>query len=69
MLVEYRNCKFIARKEHQDIRLLTNVDEPYARKLFVPKEGDIVINIGAHVGKYTIPSANLTGSRGRVFAF
>jgi FkbM family methyltransferase len=33
------------------------------------KEGDIVFDIGAHVGFYTLLAAVLVGHRGRVFAF
>jgi FkbM family methyltransferase len=37
-------------------------------KLFRPKEADIVVDIGAHVGKYTIIASKMVGSKGKVIA-
>lgn len=36
--------------------------------IFTPKEGDIVVDIGAHMGRYTIPSAKSVGVSGKVIA-
>jgi FkbM family methyltransferase len=36
--------------------------------IFRPKEGDIVVDIGAHMGRYTIPSAKSVGVSGKVIA-
>jgi FkbM family methyltransferase len=35
---------------------------------FTPKEGDTVIDIGAHIGRYTITSSKQVGNMGRVVA-
>ena len=35
---------------------------------FTPKEGDTVIDIGAHIGHYTIPSSKQVGNSGKVVA-
>ena len=35
---------------------------------FTPKEGDIVIDIGAHIGRYTITSSKQVGNTGKVVA-
>jgi FkbM family methyltransferase len=35
---------------------------------FTPKEGDTVIDIGAHIGKYTLLSSKLVGKTGKVVA-
>ena len=35
---------------------------------FTPKEGDTVIDIGAHIGRYTITSSKQVGNTGRVVA-
>jgi FkbM family methyltransferase len=37
-------------------------------KLFRPKEGDIVVDVGAHIGKYTIIASKMVGPRGKVIA-
>src|SRR5215207_8885065 len=37
-------------------------------KLFRPKQGDIVVDIGAHIGKYTIIASKMVGSKGKVIA-
>jgi FkbM family methyltransferase len=37
-------------------------------KLFCPKEGDIVVDVGAHIGKYSIIASKMVGSRGKVIA-
>src|ERR687895_36499 len=36
--------------------------------LFHPKEGDTVVDIGAHMGRYTITSSKSVGSSGKVIA-
>lgn len=37
-------------------------------KLFRPKEGDIVVDVGAHIGRYTIIASKMVGSQGKVIA-
>ncbi len=37
-------------------------------KLFRPKEGDTVIDVGAHIGKYTIIASKMVGPNGKVIA-
>jgi FkbM family methyltransferase len=37
-------------------------------KLFRPNEGDIVVDVGAHIGKYTIIASKMVGSQGKVIA-
>lgn len=69
MLIRYRNSLFLARQGQLEIWLLNPASEPHAFEVFDPAEGDIVVDMGAHVGKYTLPSANLVGDEGHVFAF
>jgi FkbM family methyltransferase len=37
-------------------------------ELFTPKEGDVVIDIGAHIGRYTIIASKRVGANGKVVA-
>jgi FkbM family methyltransferase len=37
-------------------------------KLFCPKEGGIVVDVGAHIGKYSIIASKMVGSKGKVIA-
>ncbi|MDQ3971278.1 MAG: FkbM family methyltransferase [Thermoproteota archaeon] len=37
-------------------------------ELFTPKEGDVVIDVGAHMGRYTIIGAKRVGTKGKVVA-
>jgi FkbM family methyltransferase len=37
-------------------------------KLFRPKEGDIVVDVGAHIGRYAIIASKMVGSQGKVIA-
>jgi FkbM family methyltransferase len=69
MLIRYRNCLFLARRDQLEIWLLNPASEPHAFEVFDPGEGDIVVDMGAHVGKYTLSSAKLVGEEGHVFAF
>ncbi len=42
--------------------------EEHILSRFVPKEGEVVIDIGAHIGKYTILSSKFVGKAGKVVA-
>jgi FkbM family methyltransferase len=37
-------------------------------ELFRPKKGDVVVDVGAHIGKYTILASKMVGSQGKVIA-
>ncbi|MEM4311455.1 MAG: FkbM family methyltransferase [Nitrososphaerales archaeon] len=37
-------------------------------EFFKPKKGEIVIDVGAHIGKYSLPIANLVGKEGLVIS-
>jgi FkbM family methyltransferase len=51
----------------EDFIVMTKHEEEIIR-IFSPKEGDIVVDIGAHMGRYTIPSAKSVGVSGKVIA-
>lgn len=68
LLVSFKGVKFLARKGRTDILLLSELSEPWMTQYFKPKESDVVIDVGAHVGKYALYSAKLVGERGVVIA-
>jgi FkbM family methyltransferase len=51
----------------EDFIVMTKHEEEII-ELFHPKEGDTVVDIGAHMGRYTIPSSKSVGSSGKVIA-
>src|SRR3972149_2094785 len=42
--------------------------EKFEQKWFHPKKGDVVVDIGAHIGKYTIEAAIRVGEEGKIIA-
>lgn len=42
--------------------------EPYVTRIFKPQKGDVVLDVGAHIGYYTIESARAVGPEGMVVA-
>jgi precorrin-6B methylase 2 len=60
--------KFYCRiNNREDLVFMTNHEEDIIEH-FTPKEGDIVIDIGAHIGLYTIISSKRVGTNGKVVA-
>src|ERR687898_357701 len=51
----------------EDFIIMTKHEEEIIRQ-FRPKEGDTVVDIGAHMGRYTITSSKSVGASGRVIA-
>jgi FkbM family methyltransferase len=51
----------------EDFIVMTKHEEEII-ELFHPKEGDTVVDIGAHMGRYTITSSKSVGSSGKVIA-
>jgi FkbM family methyltransferase len=68
ILINFRDIRYIARKGKCDIWILTELSEPFMIKYFKPKEGEIGLDIGAHVGKYALYAAKLVGDKGTVIA-
>lgn len=52
-----------------DLLVLFAEWEPYVKDVFHPKKGDIVIDIGAHIGTYTLNGAKRVGEKGMVVSF
>lgn len=45
-----------------------NREETIIEEFFKPKAGDVIIDVGAHIGRYTILGAKATGITGKVVA-
>ncbi len=54
--VDFHDFSIMTRHEHNLI------------KLFSPKEGDVVVDVGAHIGLYTIIASKRLGASGKVVA-
>src|SRR5829696_7497940 len=60
--------KFYCRiNNREDLVFMTNHEEDIIEH-FTPKQGDIVVDIGAHMGRYTIISSKRVGANGKVVA-
>ena len=53
---------------YHDYALLTNREYELLDRWFLPKKGDIVIDVGAHIGIYTMVCSRLVGASGKVIA-
>ena len=59
--------KFYCRINREDLVFMTNHEDDIIEH-FTPKQGDIVVDIGAHMGRYTIISSKRVGTNGKVVA-
>jgi FkbM family methyltransferase len=59
--------KFFCRINRDDFLFMTN-HENEIMEYFNPNEGDTVIDVGAHIGLYTLIAAKRVGSSGKVIA-
>jgi hypothetical protein len=62
------NYEFYCRKNKDDFKIMTFHEDDLMEHNFKPKEGDIVIDIGAHIGPYTLIAAQRVGPSGKVVA-
>jgi FkbM family methyltransferase len=61
------NYEFYCRINKDDFIVMTR-HEDVIIEYFRPKEGDIVVDIGAHIGRYTIIASKRVGINGKVVA-
>lgn len=66
-LYHYKGIKIESPKDSIEAYVEVFMDEVYDRRA-VPKAGDIVIDIGAYVGMYSIKASQFAGSTGKVIA-
>ena len=62
------NHEFYCRNNKDDFQIMTFHEDDILEHKFTPKEGDIVIDIGAHIGPYTLKASKLVGLNGKVVA-
>jgi len=68
LLVDWMGVLFNARKGKADMLLLNPLSSPETWRHFAPEEGDVVLDIGAHIGKYALVAAKRVGATGKVIA-
>ena len=61
------NHELYCRVHKDDFKVMTSHEDEIIER-FLPKQGDIVVDIGAHIGLYTIMSSKRVGSNGKVVA-
>src|SRR5919106_1368830 len=59
--------KFYCRINREDLVFMTNHEDDIIEH-FTPKQGDIVVDVGAHMGRYTIIASKRVGANGKVVA-
>jgi FkbM family methyltransferase len=52
----------------EDFKNMTMYENDIIEQHFAPKEGDTVVDVGAHIGRYTIISSKRVGPTGKVLA-
>src|SRR5215208_1166317 len=60
--------EFFCRNNKDDFKIMTFHEDDIMEHNFTPKEGDIVVDIGAHIGPYTLIAASRVGPKGKVIA-
>ncbi len=68
MLKYNYDFEFYCRNNNDDIPMMTTHEYDNIERNFTTKEGDIVIDVGAHIGPYTLKTAKRVGLNGKVIA-
>ena len=68
MLKYNYDFEFYCRNNNDDIPMMTTHEYDNIERNFTPKEGDIVIDVGAHIGPYTLKASKRIGLNGKVVA-
>jgi FkbM family methyltransferase len=68
LLIDFMGVRFLARRGRSDMLLLNPLSSTETWDYFNPREGDVVVDIGAHVGKYALVAAKRVGTAGKVVA-
>lgn len=71
MLIRVGDDLFWCRMEGDnitDFAVISDRYEPWFQAIFKPKVGDLVLDIGAHIGKYSVMASKSVGAGGKVIA-
>ena len=68
MLKYNYDFEFYCRNNNDDILMMTTHEYDNIERNFTPKEGDIVIDVGAHIGPYALKASKRVGLNGKVIA-
>jgi len=70
VLTKYKEIPLVfeLRSNSDDMYFLKPKYEEKYLDFFYPKKGDVVLDVGSHVGKYTIYAGKLVGKKGKVIA-
>jgi FkbM family methyltransferase len=60
--------EFYCRKNKDDFKTMTFHEDDILNYHFTPKEGDVVVDVGAHIGPYSIIASKRVGPNGKVVA-
>ena len=60
--------EFYCRNNNDDFHMMTVHEHDIIEHNFTPKENDVVIDVGAHIGPYTLKTSKRVGSNGKVVA-
>jgi len=68
--VNFESCKLLMRPfVLSEIIMVSGFQEPYVKNILDVKKRDIFVDVGAHIGTYTIPIAKKVGENGKVISF
>jgi FkbM family methyltransferase len=54
--------------DYESLRIVSPQFEPLISSWFEPKEGEVFVDIGSHIGKYALKAGKNVGSKGKVVA-
>ena len=68
LVIDFMGARYLARKGKADVLLLNPLSSPEIWRYFRPRAGEVVVDVGAHVGKYAVVAARHVGEQGKVVA-
>lgn len=68
LIVKNKDGVFWCRPNETDIIIIADEHENFLREKYKPNEGDVIIDLGAHIGKYAIRGGSLVGKEGKILA-